>query len=159
MRHGVDYFFPVKFRNFSVTLRPLSNSEMMEALSNAQAYIATVPRERVTEVLKDNFIACEILKMASRPFEEKGPGKLTELILQNATTEEVMFLYKQWMAITDKVNPVFEEIPIEVVKRTVEDVKKNSPQDLKQQLTELSFMQLVNLARYLLTSDESQTGR
>lgn len=152
MRMGVEYRFPIKLRDFSVSLRPLANSEVMNCYANVSEYLKNIPEHRRTRIQEDNALAREFLKVASAEFG-KYPGQLTDVILDRMTTDEIMFMYKEWQAVCDKVNPQLEKMPAEDIKLLVDHIKKNTPEDLGFQLTELSFGQLRNIAHYLLTSD------
>lgn len=158
MRMGVDYHFMVSLRGFNVTLRPLSNSEMLESFTAVQTYLSKVPPEHRTQLIHDNALALEILERASTPFGEKSP-RLSKAVMDKMTTNEVLYLYGEYNTITDKVNPKLEDLPIESVVKAVDMLKKSPTSDLTQQLTELSFMQLVNLVKYLLTNEGSPTGK
>lgn len=153
MRMGVDYSFPVTFpppRTFSVILRPLSNSEMMKSYSAVGEQLARMPKFAQTKLQEDNFLAREFLKTSSSPFGEYRPS-ITDPMLDEMTTDEIMFLYNEWLAIVSKVNPNLEQMPKERLDELVAAVKKNPT--LASTLTELSFWQLRDIVRYLLTSD------
>lgn len=155
MRAGVDYFFPVKLRGFSVSLRPLSNNEWVECYHDVAEFMEDLPANRRSKIQEDLALAKEILIRASRPFDSKEPAKLTNLILDKMTNDELMYVYQEWQAICTRVNPSLEKTSVEILQNTVEALKKNPPQDMLSQLTELSFGQLVNLVNYLLTKDVS----
>lgn len=153
MRMGVDYRAPIKLRDYQVYVRPLANSEVINCYSNVAEYMSTIPEKRRTRIMEDNAIAREFLKMASAEYG-KYPGKITDPILDQMTNEEVMFLYKEWMAICDKVNPQLENLPTERIKELVDAIKKNTPKDLDSQLTELSFGQMRSILSYLMTQSD-----
>lgn len=154
MRMGVDYTFPVRLREFHVNLRPLSNAELMEAQAAAALTLRQMQEHRRTRITEDNELAKEYLERASSPFGTYAPV-LSKPMLEQMTTEEVMFFYKEWLAVCDRVNPLLEKMPTEKLQELVDAVKKNPTADLHYQLTELSFGQLASLAFYLLTSDGS----
>lgn len=153
MRMGVDYSFAVQMRNFSISLRPLSNSETMNCYQNVAEYLAKVPVHQRTQILQDNALAREILKMASAEFG-KYPGSLTDPILDAMTNDEVIYLYKEWRGVCDRVNPELEQMEKEDIEKLVNDIKKNTPKDLDYQLTELSFGQMRSILFYLLTKGD-----
>lgn len=153
MRMGVDYTFPIKLRGFSLQMRPLSNAEMIESYGAVSDYLSKLPASYRSKVAEDNALAREFLKKASSPFGTYAP-KLTDLMLDAMTTDEVMFLYREWLNVCDRVNPSLERIPQERLQALVEEVKKNPPEDLFVALTELSSGQLRNLAAYLLTKGD-----
>lgn len=148
MRMGVDYRFPVQLRAFKVMLRPLSVSEMMECTSNTAQYISQISESQRTRVTEHLYFAKQILVKASTPEVDSNiQPELTDYLLSKMTNEEVQFLYKQYVAITDKCNPILEEMTIEEVKELVDEVKKNPSA-----LIDLSFLDLVNIVRSLLTN-------
>lgn len=153
MRMGVDYSFTVQLRGFDVRLRPLARSEMVKCYQNVAAYLQTIPAHRRTKIDEDNALAGEFLKLASCEYGE-AVGQITEPILNQMTNDEIMFLYKEWLAICDKVNPQLEEMKSEDLQKLVEHIKKNTPEDLAFQLTELSFGQIRSLVTYLLTNGD-----
>lgn len=161
MRMGVDYSFSVSLRRFTCILRPLANSELLRAYASVHEYVRKIPESRRTKIEEDNALARELLKLASADYG-KPFGTVTDTVLDEMTTEEIMFLYSEWQAICDKVNPRLEELPVDVIKEMVEDVKKNTPKDLAYQLTGFSFWQMRSILRYLLTKEElpkdSQSG-
>lgn len=152
MRMGVEYRFTVSMRKFTVEMRPLSNAESMQAYGAVAEHMRGIPEFRRTKITEDNLLAREFLKIASGPYGNFAP-KLSDPILDAMSNDELMFLYKQWVACCEKVNPVLEKMDLDKIKELVEIVKKNPPADLDFQLTELSFGQLVSLASYLLTKE------
>jgi hypothetical protein len=153
MRMGVEYKFAIALRNFKVILRPLADGEVMECYGNVSEYINQIPASRRTKFVEDNAMAREFLKKASSPFEHYAPG-ITDPMLDQMTTDEIMYLYKEWQAVCDRVNPALENTPMDKLEELVESVKKNPPKDLRYQLTQLSFGHLVSLVHYLLTKND-----
>jgi hypothetical protein len=72
------------------------------------------------------------------------------MIVSRMTVEEVLHLWKQYIAGKDKLNPALEAIPAEELKELVKEVKKNHSL-----VIERSFLELANICQYLL--NESQT--
>jgi len=157
MRMGVDYSFSISLRGFPVDLRPLSNSETMRAFSSVNTYVRGLPEFQRGQLVEDNAKAREFLKLASSQYGQPLTAKITDTVLDEATNDEIMYLYREWLAVCDKVNPNLQEMPVEHVKALVEEVKKNTPKDLASQLTELSFWQMRSILTYLLTNEESPT--
>lgn len=154
MRMGVEATFPVKFGPITILMRPLSNSEMVSCYSNAAEYVRTLPKAQQTELTENTWRAREFLKQSSKPFGTELP-KLTDFHLDKMTNGQIMSLYKEWMAITERVNPDIQNISDERLKLIVETVKKNLPaEELGSLLTELSFGELRSLAHYLLTNGD-----
>lgn len=153
MRLGVDYRFQIKLGSIPLYLRPLSNSEMMEAHSAVQEHVAALPPRQKTRLYEDNCLAREFLTRASSPFGQFAP-QITKDHLDKMTMAQVMYLYKEWLAVCEKVDPQLEKIPPEKMAAIVETLKKNMPEDLDSQLTELSFGELRNLVAFLLTKGD-----
>lgn len=153
MRMGVDYSFRITLRDFSCTVRPLANSEFTKAYAAVANHMRSVPEFSRTKITEDNLLAREFLKMASAEFGVY-PGALTDAVLDQMTNDEMMYLYKQWLDVCDKVNPMLETMPEEQLKALVEEVKKSPPSDLAFQLTELRFGQIRSILLYLLTKGD-----
>lgn len=153
MRMGIEYSFPVRLRSFQVSLRPLANSEMIKCYQDVSVYMASIPAAARSKIAEDNALAREFLKAASSPFGQYAP-RITDAMMDQMTTDEVMYLYREWLAICEKVNPSLETMPADRLKAIVDHIKKNHQADLVSQLTELSFSDLRNLAHYLLTKGD-----
>lgn len=153
MRMGVNYQFNVTMRKFTVPLRPLANSEMIAVANSALVRMKGLPESSQNSITENSIIAKETLKLASteQPFSSEIP-KLSDLLLDAMTNEELSFLYGEYVAICDKCNPSFELLPAEEVKALVEVVKKKALQT-----TEFSFLQLVSMVNYLMTKEEPPT--
>jgi hypothetical protein len=153
MRMGVDYFFTVKVRDFKARLRPLTNGEIVQIYGDVAEQMLKVPPSRRTKMVEDQMMARNFLVHASSPFDNYAPT-ITDPILNAMTPDEMMAVYREWQAHCDRVNPALELMDNDQIKALVEMVKKNPPQDLVFQLTQLSFGQLVNLAHCLLTKGD-----
>lgn len=152
MRAGTDLKFPARLKNATINLRVLSISEMMSIYNEVSSRLVEMPATAQNRISENLILAKCILRTAStekpgRPAEE---AKLSEYLLDQLTDAEILYLYRQWVAHNDKVNPSLEEMPHEELMRLVEEVKKNHLE-----LTELSISQLTSLVRYLLNKEES----
>lgn len=149
MRDGVDYRLEIKVRKFSLFMRPLTLDESTEIAAEVIKQMKGIP-ESLRNSLTENVILCkETLKKASTSDVGKKDFGLTDLVLGKMTTDEVQFLHKQYLAVCDRVNPQFEEIPLERVAQMVDAIKKKEYHP-----TELSFMELAAVCR-ALTREES----
>lgn len=151
MRMGVDYSFPVKLRNFQCVMRPLSNAETVKCYSAVGEHMSKIPKSHQTKLTEDNFLAREFIKTASSPYGEWAP-QISDPMMDQMSNDEIMFIYKEWMAICERCNPSMETISTDAMRVLVDHVKKNAPADLMLQLTELSTLELRNLAHFLLTN-------
>jgi hypothetical protein len=154
LRLGVDYQFEVKFGSVKVRLRPLSMNEMLECHAAVKEHVDKLPASYRTEITQNTYLAREFLKKASSPFGVFQP-QITDIHLDKMTNGQVMSVYKEWLAITEKTNPDIERLDDATMKALVEDIKKNPRgDDLDSQLTELSFWQLRSLVAFLLTKGD-----
>lgn len=145
---GVDYRFPLNIRSYRIFVRPISVMETIQVASNVTEALQSQPesaRHRLTENL---FIARETLKVASTPeVGSKVQPAITDYVLERMTPDEIEYAFKQYVSACDKVNPALEELPEEQLKEIVETLKKNPSQAIEQ-----SFLALVNVVRFLMTS-------
>lgn len=153
MRLGVSHSFPVKIGNMTISMRPLSSMEMVACHSAVENHLSNLPVSHRSEVARNTHLAREFIKKASSPFETYAP-QITDSHLDKMTNGQVMAVYKDWLAISDKVNPELEKLTEEQLRELVDHVKKNKPDDLLSQLTELSFGQLASLVQFLLTKGD-----
>lgn len=143
MRMGTDYRFPVVVRNFRVLLRPLTVIETTNILSDTQA--ETSRGKTQNEVIWQVIFSIKTLTKASTTSPDSGDPQLTEYTLQSFTPDELSYLFKEYVAVCDRVNPSLDQMPAEKLAELVEYAKKNPSQ-----LIELSFLEVVNLCRHLL---------
>lgn len=150
MRMGVEYKHPCKVRSFTVYLRPLTISETMEAATTTNELLEGMPEIARTRIAEHTILAKETLKRAALedPDRDISESKLSDMILNKMTNDEVHLLYKQYISVCDKVNPSLEILPQEEINKLVEQAKKNTTQ-----LIDLSFLELLSLAQYLLNKD------
>jgi hypothetical protein len=152
MRAGVDFKFRVNLRKYQLTLRPLSTVEYTNMISDVMEKLQNIPEHLRSRLTENLLIAKETLKIASTPDVGSTVVGITDYILNLMTSDEIQYLYSEYVAVVDRVNPSLEEMSKEDVDRLVEDLKKKSVQEkeLGLQLTELSHWQLINVARRLL---------
>lgn len=154
MRLGVDYRLPIHVRGFKMYVRPLTVMESVQIASDVHAELSKLPEQSRNRLTEHWFLARETLKLASTSDVGKNDPKITDLILSKMTNDEIHFLFKQYVAACDKVNPALELLKTEDVQALVDSIKKNSPEDWAYQLTELSFLQLTSLAHFFLTKGD-----
>lgn len=140
MRQGVDYRFPVACRGKTWHLRPLSSLEIIQAASETADRLSKLPEGQQIGTTASLLNAMHQLEKASS--EDVGhPGVLSVAMMERMTPDEVNHLWKQYVRITDKVNPDLESVPSDELERIVEDLKKNS--DQASLLTDLSISRLI----------------
>lgn len=155
MRLGVDYRLEIKVRGFKIMVRPLAISETLQIASAVQDELTKLPTNAQNRMTEHFILAKETLKLASTTDVGKNDPRITDLIMMNMTNDEIHFLFKQYVAACDRVNPALEMLQTEQVQALVDDLKKNSSkEELGLQLIEQSFSQLVSLVHYLLTKGD-----
>jgi hypothetical protein len=144
---GVAWRHNLQVRNYSVLVRPLSISETLQVVHSVAARLQAQPLLARTSALELSLLAKETLIVASTSDVGMQDAMLTEYLLDMLTPDELTHLYKQYSGMLDKVNPSLEDLKPEEMKALVEMVKKNPTEAI-----ELSFLQLVNVVRFLVTS-------
>lgn len=148
MRQGVDYRLEVKIRGFSTLMRPIAISESAQIAANVQKELRALPEEAKNSITENLILAKHTLQTASTSDVGKTDPSITSLMMDRMTTDELQYLHKQYLAVCDKVNPMLEIMSPEAIAEMVEEIKKNSSV-----LTELSFMELANVCRFLIKGD------
>lgn len=145
LRDGVDYRFKVTIRKFSIMLRPLSIYEVNKVAANVSERMEEMNQYQRNQLTEHTLVAQETLKLASTSDVDVDDPTITDLIISKMTAEEVSALFKEYVAITDKCNPVLELLPNDVLKSMIEDLKKNPSL-----VTERSFLELASICRSLI---------
>lgn len=148
MRLGINYRHPIVIRGFTLQVRPLTHMEQVETTQEVSAVMMDLPESARNRITEHSILCKKILVKASTSDVDANDPQITEMVLDRMTNEELQFLFKQYVSITDKCNPSLDAISINEVNELVADLKKNPTQ-----LTELTFLQSVNIVRYLLTND------
>lgn len=150
MRMGVDYRFAVTMRGFTILLRPLSMQESIEVTSKVAERIMMVPETMRHRLTEHTFLASETLVLASTSDVGAGDPKITELICQRMTPDELQAMFREYVAGCDRCNPALEKMTDADLRKLAEDLKKSPPSELPSQLIALSLLQLSNLVASLL---------
>lgn len=156
MRMGIDYSFQISIRSFSFRARPLSLVEtvkLMQSTMDSLNHLA--PGITRSPLLEELTLAKETLVLASTSDVSKNDPQIFPALLDRITPDELLSLYKQYLAGVDRCNPQLEKMdPAKLVELT-EQVKKKAkdPASLASMLTELSLLELVSLVPTLLTDD------
>jgi len=152
MRQGVDYRLEITCRAFKMWVRPLSSYEnMLVSQEVADRLLRLPPTHRLPSV-EATMRAKITLQTASTSDVGKNDYRLTELEMDRMSSDEIAYLFKQYASACDKVNPSLDTMPREQVEALAEALKKSPSEAI-----ELSFSDLVNIVRYLLTPDASPT--
>lgn len=164
MRLGVEMQFTVKLRGFSIKLRPLSINEIVEVVHKTNQRLEALPKTAKTQLTEHVIFGQETLSRASTPSIEDQRAILNEGILGKLTEAELSLLLKEYNAGCDLVNPVLERMTQKQLQELLDLVKKSpvaekTQEEVRSQLTELSFWELVSLSEALLLSTGSQTDK
>lgn len=154
MRMGAEYRFPVECRGFKVLLRPLTIAESLQAAANCVNKVQSMPKDAQTGVAEHVTLAKETLKFASQTDFGSSDPKLNDVVMDRWTSAELDFVFKQYVAGTDRCSPQLDVIPEDRLADLVEDIKKKPRTEWLLQTTELSFLQLAHLVPYLLTKGD-----
>ena len=157
LRQGIEYRFPVKCRGLTLHMRPLS---VMEEDKVSQAVISelhSLPEQNRTSLKQSALLSIKKLALAQTSDVHSKQPLMYEAELQMMTAGELQFLFKEYVAGCDRVNPRLEQFTKAEIQGWVDTLKKNT-QDQETTLIESSFYQLVALCRHLLTTEESPTG-
>lgn len=154
MRHGVAYRHPVKLRELTFLLRPLTMDEALTSEIDIRLAYAGLAESRKTKQEEEVIRAKTILVKAST----SGPGQtdatLNPELFKYMTDDELIYLFDEYRAVKDRVNPTYEEMDASKLSEIVDFLKK-SPK-VRSDLIVLSWMQLANLVCHLIGSDQSQ---
>lgn len=151
MREGVKYRFEISVRKFKVMVRPLTNLEIIQATAEAASDYESLPEQQRTSIASSLLSAIRQLVKASAPDVGEAPV-LSMKLLEMMSPDEVNSLWKQYVRVTDLVNPSFESVSAEELGEMAENLKKNS--DPLSVLTDLSISSLIALCLHL--SQKSQ---
>jgi hypothetical protein len=102
---------------------------------------------RATPLSENLLFAIKTLARASSSGPDARDNTLHESVLQQLTPDELMFLFKSYNAVVDRVNPLFEELGGERLDELIRLAKKNPGA-----LIDCSFAEVVGVCRALLAS-------
>lgn len=148
MRQGIEFVFPVTCRGRTWKLRPLASLEIIQSASETADALSKLPDSQQSQVTASLLNASHQLIKASSSDLGATDATLTQQLLERMTPDEINSIWKQYVRITDRVNPDLEEMPAERLLQLVEDLKKNSENDSR--LTDLPISHLIAVCRHLL---------
>lgn len=156
MRQGVEYRFPVTLRGFAIMMRPLSMGETLQVASRVVERMQMAPKEQMHRMTEHTFLAGETLVLASTTDVGTNDPRLTELIIQRMTPDELQSMFKQYVAGCDRCNPSLELLKPEEVRAMAAELKKNSPgpEELASLLIGQSLLHLASLTHFLLSQGD-----
>ncbi len=153
MRMGVDYRFRISCRGFSMMARPLSIGESVDVGTKVSERLLSMSDVEKNRLNEHSLLAYETLILASTTDYGTNDPKISEYILRRVTPDELQFLFKQYVAECEKVNPCLELMGSEDIKTLIDVLKKSPKEDLASQLTGLSFIHLLSTCHQLLQGD------
>lgn len=149
MRMGVEYKLQITIRSFSLMVRPITIGETLQVAQEVVEAMNRIPESARTRVVEHVLLAKYTLIKASTTEPGSNDPRITDLLLDHFTPDEITLLFKQYVSACDKVNPSLEIIETEKLLEMVEALKK-SPSEV----IERSFLDLVNIVRFLLTKSD-----
>lgn len=154
MRMGVDYSFMVEIRQYRLRLRPLSIKETVEVAASVSDKIRSLPDTMKRSLTESVLLAKETIKVASTSDVGVKDERITDMIMDQMTPDEMQFLFNQYTRECEKCNPSVETMSSADILALVADIKKKSgtPEALALQLIGLSHLQSFSLIHYLLSN-------
>lgn len=133
--------------------RPLSIGESVEVGTKVSERLESMSDVEKNRLNEHSLLAYETLILASTTDYGTNDPKISEYILRRVTPDELQFLFKQYIAECEKVNPCLEMMGTEDIKNLIDVLKKSPKEDLASQLTGLSFIHLLSTCHQLLQGD------
>jgi hypothetical protein len=149
MRMGTQARFLIKMRKFEISLRPLTVFEFVSITSEVNEELSRRPEIARNAITEHVIFSIKLLEKASTSGPMKNDPRLTAAVLQDLSPDELSFLFHEYNAGVERINPCMETISMERVNELVELAKKNNSA-----LIELSFSELVNVCRVLLSQQQ-----
>lgn len=147
MRMGTSYTFAIAIRQFTLPVSLLSMAEQVNIATDVLAAMSNAPQVQRHSLNESHLIAKETLKRASALAAKGQTGMiLSDQLLDKMTTDEVLFLYDQYRAGAEKLNPAVSDLSDEKLRELVDLAKKNPAS-----LSDLSRQALEKVALFLLT--------
>lgn len=149
MREGVEYRLPIVVRNFKMMVRPLSIDETVQVAADVTEEMNKMPEKGRNRLTEETLLAKFTIEKASTSSPETNDPKITAAVLGNMTPDELHAIFKQYVWVCDRVNPVLESMSPEKLQEIVDLLKKNSLQ-----VTELSTWDMAQLVLFFIAKDE-----
>lgn len=92
-----------------------------------------------------------MLKIATTSDYGANDSSITEESMKLWTSQELMYVYENYLQAIERANPSLEKMPPETLRQIVDELKKKPKEELFSHLTELSFSSLREVAESLLT--------
>lgn len=124
MRMGVDWRWPIRIRDFEVTVRPLSMAETIEVMSRVANELKRQPEIYKNRVHEHALLAKEHLILATTSQPGAGDFRLTHAVLNEFSPDELIALYKEYVSVTEKCDPAIESMSSDELRSMVATLKK-----------------------------------
>lgn len=122
MREGTKAIHEVRMRSLAVQVRVLSIDEMNLVRRDAYAAALAIKGD---DVDKNLIMQKSILKLATTVDPSGGVPMLSDKVLGLMSTDEVAYLYDEYIRVLDSVNPALESISPGAFQELVDSLKKN----------------------------------
>lgn len=146
MRSGIEASFEIGIREYRIKVRPLTTLEVIQATADAAEAFEKLPEPQRLNITMSLMSAMYQLNRASS-IDVGELGKLSLALMQMMSADEINSLWKQYIRVTDKVNPSLDSVSMEQLVSWTESLKKNS--DPHYLLTDLSISNLISLCLHL----------
>jgi hypothetical protein len=153
IRQGIEYRFQIKIGQLVLLMRPLSITEEDRITQDVIDEMKNLPEEKKTSLKQSALLSIKKLETAQTSDVNKKDWKMSQMELSYLTPGELEYIFKNYMAGCDKINPGIETFSRDQVSQWVDALKKSSS-DLEMILIESSFHQLAAICRHLLSTSE-----
>lgn len=153
LRLGTAFRFAVTIKGLTVPLRPLSMDEEVSVMHDVHQMLNQNPLLKQDDFYQSTLKAKLTLELASTSRPGEKDFKLTAKELGAWTGDEVQKLFKEYVAIRDKVNPDIEEMTAEQINNVIDLLKKSPREGWVSMLNGLSFSQLKDIICSLIPRD------
>lgn len=153
LRLGVQFRFNVTLRGLTIPLRPLSMEETILINQRIQEQLLRTPIMATDNYYISALRAKETLQLASTSRPGETDFRITPHELNQWTGDEVNALFREYVSVTDKVNPDVDVMSVEEMEFVIDVIKKKPEAERASALTELSFSQLKAIICFLVRSN------
>lgn len=127
LRQGSLPTYPLRIRALEMPVRVVTNTEQIEMRGVVQR--KALEKTKVGQVVDSLWVDVATMKLmlmyASTIPAASGVPMLSEKLLDELSSDELTYIYNEYMVIMDKVNPGLEQLTPEEFQILVDGVKKN----------------------------------
>lgn len=154
LRMGVEYRQVISVRGLKLKVRPISITETVDISQEVNEQIQELPERSRNRMIEHTLVAKKTICLATTSAPGVRDPHITERVLDEFTPAELDLLFKEYVAVTDRVNPSLEMLKADEIDRMVAELKKSPSEAI-----ELSFLDLVSVVRFLLTREDSPPAK